>query len=131
MTSSNAEVIVADTRHGICVKATSVTSAKTSNATAAKATNVTSAKAANVATAAKATVSTATAAAAGFRTGGNKAAGKQRTCQDHYQSSSHDILHWMGGRSATGPSSDVGASQRDKRRRRDGLEMGIPVFRLY
>jgi hypothetical protein len=37
----------------------------------------------------------------------------------------------MGGRSATGLSSDVGMFQRDKRRRRDGLEMGIAVYHLY
>jgi hypothetical protein len=100
MTSSDAEAIAAETSdvtsadatdvgsakatHVASAEAADVATAEATDVTAAKATHVTSAKAAT-------TVSAATAAAAGLCTGGNKAAGKQRACQDHYQSSSHDI----------------------------------------
>jgi hypothetical protein len=140
MTSSDAKVIPAETSDVTSADATDAGFAKISNAASAEAadvattktTDVTSAKAAHVAATKATTVSAATTTtAAGFCTGGNKAAGKQRTCQNHYQSSSHDILHWMGGRSATGSSSGVGASKQDRRRRRDKLEMGILACRLY
>ena len=99
MTSSDAKVIPAETSDVTSADATNVGFAKISNAASAeaadvattKASNVTSAKAAHVAATKATTVSATTTAAAGFCTGGNKAAGKQRTCQNHYQSSSHDI----------------------------------------
>ena len=108
MTSSDAEVIPAETSDVTSADATDVGSAKTSHVASAETADVATAKATDVATteatdvtAAKAThvtsakaattVSAATAAAAGLCTGGNKAAGKQRARQDHYQSSSHDI----------------------------------------
>jgi hypothetical protein len=112
-TSSNAEVMPAESSDVTSAEATDVGSAKAADAATTKTSDVTSAKAtdvaateaahvaaaeaAHVAAAAKSTtVSTATAAAAGFCTGGNKAAGKQCACQNHYQSSSHDIspLGW-------------------------------------
>jgi hypothetical protein len=106
--TSSAEVIVADARDPAPAQTTDVGSAKTSHVTAAKAAHVTAAaKAAHVTAATKAahvtattkttTVSAAAAATAtGLRTRGNKATGKQRTCQNHYQSSSHDLspLGW-------------------------------------
>jgi hypothetical protein len=84
MTSSNADVIPAEASDATCAEASDVA--------ATKAADVTSAEAAHVA----ATKTAAVSAAAGLCTGGNKAAGKQRTCQNHYQSSSHDIspLGW-------------------------------------
>jgi hypothetical protein len=72
-------------------EASDVATAKATDVSSAKATDVAAAEAAHVAAAKATTVSTATAAAAGFCTGGNKAAGKQRACQNHYQSSSHDL----------------------------------------
>jgi len=59
---------------------------------------VTSTKAAHVAAAKAATMSAATTTAAGLRTRGSKAAGKQRGCQNHHQSSFHDLspLEWAG-----------------------------------
>jgi hypothetical protein len=92
MTSSDAEVIPAETSDVTSADATDVGSAKASHVASAEAADVATAKATHV-TSAKAatTVSAATTAAAGLCTGGNKAASKQRACQDHYQSSSHDI----------------------------------------
>jgi len=115
---SSAEVIVADARDAAPAETTDVGSAKTSHVTSAKAADVTAAtKAAHVTATTKATtVSAASAtAAAGLRTRGNKAAGKQRACQNHYQSSSHDLspLGW-----ADVPPQDLrqmSASQQDKR----------------
>jgi len=105
MAPSSTKVIVA---HVTSAKAAHVTSAKASHVTAAKAAHAGSAKAAHV-TAAKAThmaatatathmasTATATATAAGLGTRGNKAAGKQCTCQNHHRSSSHDILQLVG-----------------------------------
>jgi hypothetical protein len=114
MTSSTAEVIVAHARDVTCAEATdvpsNVTSANSSDVGSAKAADVSSAKAAHVAAAkaahvtsataahmasATTTVASATAAApAGLRTSGNKAAGEQRSCQNHHHSSSHEILLW-------------------------------------
>jgi hypothetical protein len=104
MMSSDTKVIPAETSDATSADATDVGSAKTSDVTSAeaadvtatKATDVTSAEAAHVAATKATTVSAAATAAAGFCTGGNEAAGKQRTCQNQYQSSSHDILHWDG-----------------------------------
>jgi transcription elongation factor len=103
-------VLVADTRHG--------TSAETSHATVAKAAHVAAAESATA-------VSTAAAATAGLRTGGDKAAGKQGARQNHHHSSSHDILHWMGGlfRHRTGQT--LACVSAGKRRHRDGLEIGM------
>jgi hypothetical protein len=94
------------------VEAADVTSAEAADVTSAEATHVTSAKAAHVAATKAATMSAAaTATASGLRTRGNKAAGKQRSCQSHHPSSFHDLFSiGMGGRSATEPSSDAGAS---------------------
>src|SRR5882724_4176266 len=90
MSSRNAEVIAAD--------AGGVTHAGTSDVGSAEATHVTSTKAAHVAAAKAATMSAATTTAAGLRTRGSKAAGKQRGCQNHHQSSFHDLspLEWAG-----------------------------------
>jgi hypothetical protein len=94
MMSSVAKVTSAHAGH--------VTSAETSDATAAEATRVTSAEAAHVASAKAAahmaaatatSVSTAS-ATAGLCISGKKAAGKHCACQNHYHSSSHDILLW-------------------------------------
>jgi hypothetical protein len=113
MTSSDAKVSVAHARHVAsakasevsCAKASDVTAAKAAHVTSTKATHVTSTKATHV-TSAKAThVASATttttvssAAAAGLCVRGNKAAGKQCTCQNHHHSSSHDILRLNGAR---------------------------------
>jgi hypothetical protein len=95
MTSANAKVIPAEASDVTSADATDVISAEAADVATTKATDVTSAEAAHV-TATKATTVSATTTAAGLCTGGNKAAGKQRTCQYHYQSSSHDIspLGW-------------------------------------
>jgi hypothetical protein len=147
MTSSDAEVIPAETSDVTSVDATDVGSAEAADVATAEAADVATAEAADVATAeaadvtaAKATHVTsakaattvsATATAAGLRTSGKKAAGKHRACQYHHHSSSHDILHWNGRTCRRRALSDVGASQRDERQRRDGLEMGILMRRLY
>jgi hypothetical protein len=120
MTPSSTKVIVAHVGHVTGAEAADVASAKTSDVTAAKsthvasteATHVTSAKAAaHVAASATAAVaaSAATAAAAGLCTGGNKAAGKQSTCQNHHRSSSHNILQLVGRTFRLRALPDVGA----------------------
>jgi hypothetical protein len=102
---SGAEAIVTQVRHVIGAEASDAAAAKASDviatnaghvvsteaadATTAKATHVAAAKASHAAT----MPSASTAAAARFCTGGNKAAGKYRACQNHHHSSSHDILH--------------------------------------
>jgi hypothetical protein len=101
MAPSAAEVTVAHARHVTSAKAADVASAKAADVASAKAADVASAKAAHV-TSAKAAAHVASAAttttvpsataAAGLRISGNKAAGKQCTCQDHHHSSSHDIF---------------------------------------
>jgi hypothetical protein len=106
MTPSNAKVIVAHPRHVASAKAADVASAEAADVASAKAADVASAEAADVASAEAAHVASATttttvssataAAAAGLRIRGNKAAGKQCTCQDHHHSSSHDILRLNG-----------------------------------
>jgi hypothetical protein len=109
MSSRNAEVIAADsgdvTHAGTTdvgfARATHMGYAKTPHATSANATHVSSTKAAHVASAKAAHVAAtatmpAAAAAAGLRTRGSKAAGKQRGCQNHHPSSFHDLspLEW-------------------------------------
>jgi hypothetical protein len=100
--------------------------------TSAKATHVTPAKtAAHVGSAKSTTVSSAATAAAGLCTRGKQAAGKHRACQNHYHSSSHDIS--PSGWADFPPQGRARrwlASAR-KRQRRDELEMGMPVCRLY
>ncbi len=149
---SSAKVIVVHVGHVIGAKATDVASAKTSDVipanssdvTTAKSTHVTSTKTAHVASAKAAHVTSAAtttttvsspsssaAAAAGFCTRGNKAAGKQCTCQNHHRSSSHNILHLDGRTFRRRALSDVGVFQQSKRQRRDGLEMGMAILRLY
>jgi hypothetical protein len=96
VSSSSPEVIPAETSDVGSAEATDVTAAKATDVTAAKAADVTAAKAAadvaTTTTKTTTTVAAATAAAAGLcSTGGNEATGKQRTCQNHHQSSSHDI----------------------------------------
>ena len=107
-----AKVLVADMRHGTCVKAVDVSCAKPSNATAAKAadvtatkatdvtsakaTHVTSAKAAHVASTAHAAAvaaTTTTTAASGLCARSKQASGQHYACQGHYHSPFHDILH--------------------------------------
>jgi hypothetical protein len=80
-----------------CAKASDVTAAKAAHVTSTKATHVTSAKATHVASATT-TTTVSSAAAAGLCVRGNKAAGKQCTCQNHHHSSSHDILRLNGAR---------------------------------
>jgi hypothetical protein len=74
-------------------------SAKSADATSAHATHVASAKApSNVAsatttvTSATTTVAATATATAGFCAGRSETAGKQGSCQNHHQSSSHHIL---------------------------------------
>jgi hypothetical protein len=136
-------VIVVQARHVIAAKASDVISTKTPNATAVEAAHVASVESTHVASAetthvttaeAATTVSSATtasaSAASGLCTRGNKAAGKQRACQNHQHSSSHDILHLDGRIFRHKVRSDVGASAKQSQHP-DGLEMGIPVRRLY
>jgi hypothetical protein len=96
MSPSNAKVIAADTRnvthagtHVSAAETTDVAAAKTSHVASTEATHVTSAKAATMA---------AATAAAGLCARGSKAAGKQRSCQNHHQSSLHDLspFGWAG-----------------------------------
>src|SRR3977135_4316476 len=87
MTSSVAKVTTAHAGHA--------TSAEAADMASAEATHVASAKAAHMAAATSTTVSAATATAtAGLCISGKKAAGKHCACQNHYHSSSHDILLW-------------------------------------
>jgi hypothetical protein len=104
-----AKVLMADMRHGTCVKAVDVSCAKPSNATAAKAADVTATKATDVASAkathvastahaaahpaAVATTTTTTTAASGLCARGKQASGQHYACQSHYHSPFHDILH--------------------------------------
>jgi hypothetical protein len=89
MTSSVAKVTTAHAGHA--------TSAEAADMASAEATHVASAKAAHMAAATSTTVSAATATAtAGLCISGKKAAGKHCACQNHYHSSSHDILLWNG-----------------------------------
>jgi hypothetical protein len=95
--TSSAEVIVADARDAAPAETTDATSAETTDVTSAKTSDVTAAtKATTVSAATTTTVSAASAATAGLRSRGNKATGEQRACQNHYQSSSHDLspLGW-------------------------------------
>jgi hypothetical protein len=150
MTPPSAKVIVLHAGHVAGTKAADVASAKASDVIAAHRSDVATAKSAHVATAKSAhvatakaahvaaatathmaTTTTATATAAGLCTRGNKAAGKQCTCQNHHRSSSHNILHLDGRTFRHRALSDVGGSQQGKRQRRDGLEMGMAVLRLY
>jgi hypothetical protein len=88
---------MADVRHAATAKATDVTTAKAAHVAAAEAAHVAAAKPAHVSTApAHTTTMSPTSAAAGLCTGGKKAAGKHRTCQNHHHASSHDILHLDG-----------------------------------
>jgi hypothetical protein len=90
VTSAEAtDVGSAETADAATTKTTDVTSTKTADVAATEAAHVAAAKAATMS-------ATATAAATGFCTGGDKAAGKQHARQDHCQSSSHHILHWIG-----------------------------------
>jgi hypothetical protein len=96
MSLSHAELSPADTSN--------MTHTRTTDVGAAKCPHVTSVKAAHVAATKAATMSAAaTTAAAGLRTSGNEAAGKQSSCQNHHPSSFHDLspLEW-GGFSAQG-----------------------------
>jgi hypothetical protein len=134
MSSRHAEVLAADsgdvTHAGTTdvgfAEATHVGYAKTPHVTSANATDVTSTKAAHVAATKAATMSAAAAAtAAGLRTRGCEAAGKQRGCQNHHQSSFHNLspLGWRTFRRRTFVR--CRRSQRTRRRRRDRLEGGI------
>jgi hypothetical protein len=114
MTSSNAKVIVAHVRHVTCAKAPDVGSAKATHVTSTKATQVASATT---------TVSSA-ATAAGLCTRGNKAARKQCACQNHYNSSSHDILR-LNGRIVRH------RAQHGNRRRRDGPKVRMLIRRFH
>jgi hypothetical protein len=106
------KMLVADARKVTCAQAADMTSAKTSNASSTKTAHVGSAKTTDVTSAeptdvpsakAAAHVASATTAAAGLCPRGKYAARKHGARQDQHHSSSHDILHWDGGHSATGP----------------------------
>jgi hypothetical protein len=89
MTSSVAKVTTAHAGHA--------TSAEAADMASAEATHVASAKAAHMAAATSTSVSAATATATtGLCVSGKEAAGKHCACQNHYHSSSHDILLWNG-----------------------------------
>jgi hypothetical protein len=91
----------AEPAHVTAAEATHVASAEATHVASAKAAHMASAKAAHMAaaTSTTTTVSAATATAtatAGLCISGKKAAGKHCACQNHYHSSSHDILLWNG-----------------------------------
>jgi hypothetical protein len=89
MTSSVAKVTTAHAGHA--------TSAEAADMASAEATHVASAKAAHMAATTSTSVSAATATATtGLCVSGKEAAGKHCACQNHYHSSSHDILLWNG-----------------------------------
>jgi hypothetical protein len=111
----------------ISAKASHVASSEASHVASAEATHVASATAHVAATAA----AVSSAAAAGLRSSGKKAAGKHRACQNHHHSSSHDILRLDGRNFRHRALSDAGVYGEGKRQRRDGLKMGMLVFRLY
>jgi hypothetical protein len=104
MSPPHAEMIPPDAGDMTHAGAADMGSAKTTDATFTEATHVTSAKAAHVASAKAAHMAatktaatmSAAATASGLRTRGNKAAGKQRGCQNHHPSSFHDLspLQW-------------------------------------
>jgi hypothetical protein len=137
------KVIVADTRYVTCAKATDMTSnvisthgremgsAEAADVASTEATHVATSEAAHMASAsAEAATPVASAAAtAGLRIRNNKAAGKQRSCQDHHHSSSHDILllDWRTVRQRH----RRWHRQQGKRQRRDALEVGMHVWRLH
>jgi hypothetical protein len=139
MPSSNAKVIPADARDATSADATDVGSAKTAHVASteaadvatAEAADVTAAKATHVTSAKAATTVSATTATAGLRIGGKKAAGKHRACQYHHHSSSHDILHWDGRTFRHRTFVRCRRVSARPCRRRDGLEMGVLIDRLY
>jgi hypothetical protein len=104
MSPPTTKVIPADACNVICAgthvgpaETADVGSAKASDVTTTEASHMTPAKAAaHVAATTTATMAAATAAAAGLCARGNKAAGKQSCCQNHRQSSLHDLspLGW-------------------------------------
>src|SRR5216684_876758 len=98
MSSRNAEVIAADAGGVTHAGTTDVGSAEATHVGSAKTPHAASTKATHVAAAKAATMSAAATTAAGLRTRGSKAAGKQRGCQNHHQSSFHDLspLEWAG-----------------------------------
>jgi hypothetical protein len=77
---------------------TDVGSAEATDVGSAEAPHVTSTKAAHVAATKAATMTAAATAASGLRTRGNKAAGEQRSCQNHHPFSFHHLspLEWAG-----------------------------------
>jgi hypothetical protein len=83
--ASTADVSPGDTTDASSAEATDVASAEATHVTSAEASST---EAAHVA--ATATMSAAATTASGLRTRGNKAAGKQRRCQNRHPSSLHD-----------------------------------------
>jgi hypothetical protein len=141
-----ANVLVADMRHGTCVKAVDVSCAKPCNATGAKAADVTATKATDVASA-KATHTTATkaahvastahatavaaattTAASGLCARGKQASGQHYACQGHYHSPFHDILH---SHSADFPPRVRVRAWRVECQARDRVEVGMLSRLLY
>jgi hypothetical protein len=100
MSPSHAEVIPADTSDMTYTRTTNagaakcprVTSVEATDVGSTEATHVTSAKASTKAATMSTAATAATATAAGLRTSGNEAAGKQRSCQNHHPSSFHDLF---------------------------------------
>src|ERR1700737_4240954 len=129
--AKTSDVIPANSSDVITAKSTDVTSTKTAHVGSAKATHVASAKAAHVTPATTPVASASAAAAAGLCTRGNKAAGKQCTCQNYHRSSSHNILHLDGRTFRHRALTDVDAVQQSKRQRREGLELGMALFLLH
>jgi hypothetical protein len=134
---STAKAVVPDVCHATCGSSADVACAKAGHTctnaghACAKATYVTGAKAAHVAsakTAAMAAASTAT--ATGLCVGSKQAAGERHARQNHHHSSSHDILLW-DGRTVRRMSIQTPALSRAKRRRRDGVKMGMLTVRPY
>lgn len=117
---------------------TNVGSAKAADVSSAEATpHVASAEAtADMATAsaksATTTVSAATAsAAAGLRTGGDKAAGEQHCCQSHHHSSSHNNLLSSGRTIRHKNCQTLAWAEENQTPRRDRREMGMLRGHLY
>jgi hypothetical protein len=131
---SGAEAIATQVRHVIGAEASDAAAAEASDVIAANAGHVVSTEAADVTTkathvaaakASHAATMPSASTAARFCTGGNKAAGKYRACQNHHHSSSHDILHlrWADI-PPQGPDRRWRVSPEESQRR-DRLEMGM------
>jgi hypothetical protein len=124
-------VTVAQAGDATSAKAAHVAATKSAHVAATKSTHVASAKpATHVASTSAASTSAAAATTASLCTRGKKAPGKQRACQNHHRSSSHDILHLVG-RTCRHSTGFRRCSSQSDFQRRDAREMGMLVRRLY